>query len=169
VRVEVEREEPPPRIVRARYTLRIVTDEPDQRLELLHRNIVRFGTVTNTTRSSASAIGFRSATVVRAPAPAGSSTPGSRIMNEPISEHAYPGARRGSGSRSMLAEGGELCVCDLAWISERAQNLVSHHLRVLRDAALARSRREGKMVMYSLTPEAMALVRATTAADAARQ
>jgi len=48
VHVEVEREEPPPRIVRARYTLRIVTDEPDQRLELLHRNIVRFGTVTNT-------------------------------------------------------------------------------------------------------------------------
>lgn len=95
VRVEVEREEPPPRIVRARYTLRIVTDEPDQRLELLHRNIVRFGTVTNTTRSSASAIGFRSATVVRAPASAASSTPGSRIMNEPISEHAHPGARRG--------------------------------------------------------------------------
>lgn len=68
-----------------------------------------------------------------------------------------------------LAEGGELCGCDLAWISERSQNLVSHHLRVLRDAALARSRREGKMVMYSLTPEGMALVRATTAADAARQ
>jgi DNA-binding transcriptional ArsR family regulator len=68
-----------------------------------------------------------------------------------------------------LAEGGELCVCDLAWISERSQNLVSHHLRVLRDAALARSRREGKMVMYSLTPEGMALVTATTAAGAARQ
>lgn len=68
-----------------------------------------------------------------------------------------------------LAEGGELCGCDLAWISERSQNLVSHHLRVLRDAALARSRREGKMVMYSLTPEGMAPVRATTVADAARQ
>ncbi|HUP31858.1 MAG TPA: OsmC family protein [Gaiellaceae bacterium] len=48
VHVEVEREEPPPRIVRARYTLRIVTDETEQRVELLHRNIVRFGTVTNT-------------------------------------------------------------------------------------------------------------------------
>jgi uncharacterized OsmC-like protein len=48
VHVELEREEPPPRIVRARYALRILTDEPEQRLELLHRNIVRFGTVTDT-------------------------------------------------------------------------------------------------------------------------
>lgn len=50
-----------------------------------------------------------------------------------------------------LAEGGELCVCDLAWISERPENLVSHHLRALRSRGLARSRRDGKMVMYSLT------------------
>lgn len=48
VQVEVEREEPPPRIVRAHYTLSIETDEPAQRLELLHRNILRFGTITNT-------------------------------------------------------------------------------------------------------------------------
>jgi uncharacterized OsmC-like protein len=48
VEVAVEREEPPPRIVRARYTLRIETDEPDRRVELLHRNIRAFGTITNT-------------------------------------------------------------------------------------------------------------------------
>ena len=46
--VVVEREEPPPRIVRARYTLRVETDEPDRRVELLHRNIRTFGTITNT-------------------------------------------------------------------------------------------------------------------------
>lgn len=57
-------------------------------------------------------------------------------------------------------EGGELCVCDLSWIAERAQNLVSHHLRVLRDQGLAESRRDGKFVLYSLTPEGRALVRA---------
>jgi DNA-binding transcriptional ArsR family regulator len=51
-----------------------------------------------------------------------------------------------------LREGGELCVCDLAWITERAENLVGHHLRVLRDAGLADSRRDGKIVFYSLTP-----------------
>jgi ArsR family transcriptional regulator, lead/cadmium/zinc/bismuth-responsive transcriptional repressor len=50
-----------------------------------------------------------------------------------------------------LAEGGELCVCDLAWVLERAENLVSHHLRQLRSAGLVSSRRDGKMVMYSLT------------------
>ncbi|MGC8634237.1 MAG: OsmC family protein [Candidatus Limnocylindrales bacterium] len=48
VDVAVQREEPPPRIVRARYTLRIETDEPDRRAELLHRNIRTFGTITNT-------------------------------------------------------------------------------------------------------------------------
>ncbi|MDQ6731198.1 MAG: metalloregulator ArsR/SmtB family transcription factor [Actinomycetota bacterium] len=45
----------------------------------------------------------------------------------------------------------ELCVCDLAWVTERADNLVSHHVRMLRSLGLARSRRDGKMVLYSLT------------------
>ena len=48
IEVEVERAEPPPRIVRAHYTLTIATDEPGRRLDLLHRNILRFGTITNT-------------------------------------------------------------------------------------------------------------------------
>jgi DNA-binding transcriptional ArsR family regulator len=50
-----------------------------------------------------------------------------------------------------LLRGGELCVCDLAWICGRAENLVGHHLRALRAAGLADSRREGKMVFYALT------------------
>ncbi len=48
VEVTAEREEPPPRIVRMHYRLRIVTDEPAARLELLHKNIRKFGTITNT-------------------------------------------------------------------------------------------------------------------------
>jgi DNA-binding transcriptional ArsR family regulator len=52
---------------------------------------------------------------------------------------------------SALAAGGELCVCDLAWITGRAENLISHHVRVLRGAGLASSRRQGKMVLYRLT------------------
>ena len=47
-----------------------------------------------------------------------------------------------------LADGGELCVCDLAWVAERSENLVSHHLRVLRGAGLARSRRDGMLCAY---------------------
>jgi DNA-binding transcriptional ArsR family regulator len=61
---------------------------------------------------------------------------------------------------AALGEGGELCVRDLAWISSRAQNLVSHHLRLLRSRGLVSSRREGKLVMYSLTSEGRSLLAA---------
>jgi DNA-binding transcriptional ArsR family regulator len=57
-----------------------------------------------------------------------------------------------------LREGGELCVCDLSWIAERADNLVSHHLRALRAAGLSDSRRDGKMALYSLTPRGHVLL-----------
>ncbi len=57
-----------------------------------------------------------------------------------------------------LRDGGELCVCDLSWIAERAENLVSHHVRALRVAGLVRSRRDGKMVMCDLTDRGRALV-----------
>src|SRR6266550_1958116 len=50
---------------------------------------------------------------------------------------------------AALLEANELCVCDLAWIAERSQTLVSHHVRALR---------EGKMVMYTLTEEGQALL-----------
>jgi len=46
--VEADREGPPPRIVRMRYRLTVVTDEPITRLELLHKNIRKFGTISNT-------------------------------------------------------------------------------------------------------------------------
>ncbi len=52
---------------------------------------------------------------------------------------------------AALREGEELCVCDLSWIAGRSQNLVSHHLRTLRSLGMVRSRRDGKLVMYSLT------------------
>jgi DNA-binding transcriptional ArsR family regulator len=57
-----------------------------------------------------------------------------------------------------LRDGGELCVCDLAWVLERAQNLVSHHLRALRGGGLVDYRREGKMALYSLTERGHALL-----------
>jgi DNA-binding transcriptional ArsR family regulator len=59
-----------------------------------------------------------------------------------------------------LGEGGELCVCDLSWIVGRSQNLVSHHLRALRSRGLVRSRKDGKMVMYSLTEVGASLLSA---------
>ncbi|MER5650582.1 metalloregulator ArsR/SmtB family transcription factor [Streptosporangium sp. NPDC002524] len=64
-----------------------------------------------------------------------------------------------------LAAGGEMCVCDLAWVCGFAQNLVSHHLRVLRNADLAASRRDGKLVMYHLTATGRALLTALIGAE----
>ena len=61
---------------------------------------------------------------------------------------------------AALAQAGELCVCDLAWIAGRSQNLISHHLRALRSLGLVGSRRSGKMVMYSLTTDGRALLAA---------
>src|SRR3990170_800242 len=69
---------------------------------------------------------------------------------------------------AALGEGGELCVCDLAWISGRSQGLVSHHLRTLRALDLVRSRRDGKLVMYDLTEGGRALLAAVLGARSER-
>jgi DNA-binding transcriptional ArsR family regulator len=59
---------------------------------------------------------------------------------------------------AALRDGDELCVCDLGWILGRSQGLVSHHLRCLREAGLVGSRREKKMVMYSLSESGRTLL-----------
>jgi ArsR family transcriptional regulator, lead/cadmium/zinc/bismuth-responsive transcriptional repressor len=89
-----------------------------------------------------------------------------------------PGAARAAAERARalsdptrltlaraLAQTDELCVCDLAWIAERAQNLVSHHLRSLRAAGLVASRRDGKMVLYALTAEGQRLLETLVASE----
>jgi len=44
----------------------------------------------------------------------------------------------------------ELCVYDLAYITNSTQSAISHQLRILKQAKLVRSRKEGKVVYYSL-------------------
>jgi DNA-binding transcriptional ArsR family regulator len=58
----------------------------------------------------------------------------------------------------LLVGADELCVADIAFLSGRAQNLVSHHLRVLRAQNLVRVRRAGKLALYGLTGEGRALL-----------
>ena len=47
----------------------------------------------------------------------------------------------------------ELCVCDIAQLLGLTQSAVSHQLRVLKNARLAKPRREGKTVFYSLADD----------------
>lgn len=68
---------------------------------------------------------------------------------------------------AALSGAAELCVCDLAWVCSLAQNLVSHHVRLLRAAGLASSRRDGRMVMYALTPVGHAFLAAVMPTPAA--
>ena len=69
---------------------------------------------------------------------------------------------------AALAETDELCVCDLGWIAERAENLISHHLKALRAGGLVTSRRDGKMVLYALTDEGRSLLGAVIGEEIAR-
>ena len=48
--------------------------------------------------------------------------------------------------------GGERCVCVLQDLVGVSQSLLSHHLRVLRDAGVVTDRKEGRWVHYSLVP-----------------
>ena len=47
----------------------------------------------------------------------------------------------------------EMCVCDIAEALEMTQSAVSHQLRIIKNARLIKSRREGKTVFYSLADD----------------
>jgi ArsR family transcriptional regulator, lead/cadmium/zinc/bismuth-responsive transcriptional repressor len=49
-----------------------------------------------------------------------------------------------------LVQEGELCVCDIANIVGCTLATASHHVRLLRNLGLAKYRKEGKLVFYSL-------------------
>lgn len=44
----------------------------------------------------------------------------------------------------------EMCVCDIAGLLGMTQSAISHQLRVLKQARLVASRREGKAIFYSI-------------------
>ena len=46
-----------------------------------------------------------------------------------------------------------MCVCDIWQYMDLPQNLVSHHLKVLKDFSLVGSRKEGTKVVYYLEPK----------------
>jgi DNA-binding transcriptional ArsR family regulator len=70
-------------------------------------------------------------------------------------------------TRLLIAQAlaqGELCGCDLGWITAQSDKVVSHHLGRLRREGLVCSRREGKVVFASLTERGRALLTLVAAA-----
>ncbi len=57
---------------------------------------------------------------------------------------------------SRLAAEGTRCVCNLQGDPDVAGNLLSYHLKVLRDNGLVTAARRGRWVDYTLSPDALA-------------
>lgn len=53
----------------------------------------------------------------------------------------------------LIAEHGELCVCELTCALEDNQSKISRHLAQLRSAGLLLDRRQGQWVYYRLNPD----------------
>ncbi len=52
----------------------------------------------------------------------------------------------------------DLCVCELMFILKMEQSRVSHQLQVLKNADLVRDEREGKWMIYSISPGKQELI-----------
>lgn len=55
----------------------------------------------------------------------------------------------------------EMCVCEVLDELGISQPLASHHLRVLQEAGLIRSRRQAQYVFYSVVPETLGQIKET--------
>jgi ArsR family transcriptional regulator len=78
------------------------------------------------------------------------------------------------GIARRLAAEPEICACDFTAVFAVSQPTISAHLRVLKDAGVVRTRRDGTTICYSLVPESIQAISdalgdlvATHTADAA--
>jgi DNA-binding transcriptional ArsR family regulator len=75
----------------------------------------------------------------------------------------------------VLSQEDELCVCDVANIVGCTMATASHHLRLLRNLGLAKYRKAGKLVFYSLDDEhvhqliKLAFIHSSESKDASEQ
>ena len=49
-----------------------------------------------------------------------------------------------------LLKQGEICACKFVPLTKKAQPTVSQHLKILDNAGIIKSRKEGKMIFYSV-------------------
>lgn len=67
VKLHAVRQDSPPKIISVDYDLIVDTDETDQRLELLHKNVQKYGTIYNTAAAATAVTGRISRRRVAAP------------------------------------------------------------------------------------------------------
>jgi ArsR family transcriptional regulator len=60
---------------------------------------------------------------------------------------------------SLVADGGEVCSCDLEEPLGRSQPTISHHTKALADAGLLTGRKVGRWMMWRVVPERLAALR----------
>ncbi|MEO7294577.1 MAG: metalloregulator ArsR/SmtB family transcription factor [Candidatus Limnocylindria bacterium] len=53
----------------------------------------------------------------------------------------------------QLVDNAGVCACDFSECCDVSQPTISHHLRVLRDAGVVTSQRQGTNIVYTLSPE----------------
>ena len=56
----------------------------------------------------------------------------------------------------LAKHAGKVCVCELVPLFDLSQPTVSHHLKVLREAGIVGSEREGLWAFYYVQPDALA-------------
>ncbi len=49
-----------------------------------------------------------------------------------------------------LLKQGEICACKFVPLTKKAQPTISQHLKILENAGIIKSRKEGKMIFYSV-------------------
>lgn len=55
--------------------------------------------------------------------------------------------------RQLAAAAPGVCACDFTECCDVSQPTISHHLKVLREAGVVESRRQGTNILYSLSPD----------------
>lgn len=73
------------------------------------------------------------------------------IMNKKIDINKYLSTLAEPNRLAILAflKDGEKCACEIHPKLKLPQNLSSHHLKVLKDLSLLKSRRDGTKILYS--------------------
>lgn len=99
------------------------------------------------------------------PGPDASTVAVSTVAEVTIADVTAPAATAGAALLQVVADpvrwavlqrlsDGTRCVCDLQEHVDVAANLLSYHLRVLREAELVTTARRGRWVDYTLAPDA---------------